>query len=200
MESLNIEEKTPIKSGERKFWLAKTLSVVFIAASFSLLMFFGAAESGLIVRGNGEAAPSGFFKTERGQIELPSQLKFPEFVPFEVADTSPVEKIEMEAPSLSPYWIKIEGMEEQVLHLRYTPGARFVDQTDENLPEAVRETSVEIEAVKVNGKVGNYHETRFSNILSWQEEDVSMTISYDRGGSDKMLGKSALILVAESLK
>ncbi|MGF2617000.1 hypothetical protein FZC84_04000 [Rossellomorea vietnamensis] len=200
MKNYKLQESASIRSGKRKFWFAKTLSGVFIAACLSLFVFFGAANLGLIETENGDSVPSGFYKTDRDQLELPAELKFPEIIPFVMTEISLVENAGMEAHSPAPYWIKIEGKEEQVLHLSYTPGARFVDQTDEDLPESIRETSVEIEALKVNGTVGNYHETRFSSILSWQEEDVSVTVSYEKGGSDKMIGSSELLAVAESFR
>ncbi|MGM0846086.1 MAG: hypothetical protein ACQEUT_14005 [Bacillota bacterium] len=200
MENKNINEVKSTHSGKRKFWFARFLSIIFISACLSLLVFFGAAESGLLVAGNGAAVPSGFYTAERPQAQLPPQLKFPELVPFKVVEAYLVEESKEDAPYPMPHWLRLKGEKEQVLHLRYTPGAVFVDQTDENLPKAIKESSVEIQAVKVNGRAGNYHETGTSSFLSWQDGDVSVTISYERGSSDEKIGSFEMITIAESFK
>ncbi|WP_421379458.1 hypothetical protein ACOJQI_15515 [Bacillus salacetis] len=179
-----------------KLWFSKVLSFLFITAGIALLGYFGGTQAGLIETGN--SAPDGFYKTERAQAELPADLTFPEIVPFEASEISSVKKWEL--AESTTYIIVIKGAEEQELMIRYTPGAQFIDQTDPDLPEAIKETSVEIEAAEVNGTAANYHETRYESFLSWQEEDTSVTISYRQGISDEKLGKDELIMVAGSFK
>jgi hypothetical protein len=179
-----------------KWWLPKVLTFIFITAGLTLLVYFGVTQAG---KTDGvSSVKNGFHKTEMSNGEFPADLPFPEMLPFEAIEISP-EKTNKFTDNTT-YIVSIKGAEEKLIVVRYTPGTQFVDQTDPALPEEMKETSVDVKAVKVEGNAGNYHETKYESILSWQEDDYAVTISYHRGGSGEIVGKEELITVAESFK
>jgi hypothetical protein len=194
-----------IHSGEgvnpagKKFSFPQALSFVFIAACLSVFTYFGGTQLGMIDGGN--TGSSGSLKTEISQAALgvPDDLGFPSHIPFEVSEITPFKKYSF-GESTSFYRVVFLGEQDQKLKIDYSPGVQMVDQTDESLPEAVKETSVEIEAVKINGAIGNYHETRYESFLSWQDGNTSITITYEKGSSDKKAGKAEMAGVARSFQ
>jgi hypothetical protein len=180
----------------KKWWFSNILSFIFITVGFTLLVYFGVTQASMI--DGVSSAKNGFYQTEMSRAELPADLPFPAMLPFEAVSISTEKTIKF--TDNTTYIIAIKGADEQSMLVRYTPGAQFVDQTDPDLPETMKETTVDISAVKIKGNAGNYHEARYESILSWQEDDISVTISYHIGESDEMMGKEELITVAESFK
>ncbi|WP_456274124.1 hypothetical protein [Bacillus sp. AK031] len=189
-----------VVSTSRKLPFPQALSFVFIAACLSLFTYFGGTQLGLMDGGN--SASSGDFKNEISQAALgwPVNFGYPVKVPFEVAEIHPLKEYSFGDVRTPFYRLVITGVQDQEMIIEYSPGVQMVDQTDESLPEGVRETSVEIEAVKINGAIGNYHETTYESFLNWQDGDTAVTISYEKGSSEKMAGKEELTRVAQSFQ
>ena len=140
-----------------------------------------------------EAVPNGFYEYDKDEVkaavdELSFNPEMPEFIPidvdFLVSDRFFTLDTGNEALDVSFY-----TRENDLLQVQFVDGE-------------LGQTLVESEKVIINNDViGDYVETSFAQVLSWQKQGITYKLTYrSKPESDNPVSKSQLIEVAKSFQ